>query len=317
MEIKYSLILGFLGLLHDRFVNYGEERDLEQKFELASRVEGLKGLELVYPYDFKDVAFTQGLLKKYKLDISAVNVNIKTDKIFHYGSLTNSDAGIRKEAVQYLQNGMDLAAQLGCNLVTCCPLGDGFDYPFELNYTHAWKWLVDGFGEAASYRKDVRVSMEYKPSESRTHCILPGAGVALAACLQINAENIGVTLDMGHAFYGGESPAQSAAMLASANKLFVVHVNDNYRNWDWDMIVGSVNPWDLVETLLYLDKVGYHGWLTADVSPNRLEPVATFSSAYQGLMWAQNIIARVGKTKLWQYIDEGNPIAALNAVRGN
>ena len=138
---KYSVILGFLGKLSDRFASYGEQRDIVAKFDVTSRIEGLQGLELVYPFDFADVDVTKKLLAEHKLECSTVNVNIKAEPKFHLGGLTHKDSGIRAEAVQYLKTAMDISVDLGTNMITCCPLSDGYDYAFETDYPKAWKWF--------------------------------------------------------------------------------------------------------------------------------------------------------------------------------
>jgi xylose isomerase len=312
---KFSVILGFLGRMNDRFSSYGEDRDIAGKFNVASQIEGLKGLELVYPFDFIDQAKTQRLLAQHKLEVSTVNVNIKAEAKFHHGALTSRDAGIRREAVAYMQRGMDIAARLGCNMITMCPLADGFDYPFEIDYRHAWKWFLDGIGEAAAYNPQVRVSLEYKPSEPRHKVILPNSGTSLAACLQVGLPNVGITMDMGHALYAGESSAQALCLLAQAERLFLVHVNDNYRNWDWDMIPGSVNTWDLVEMMYYLGEIGYQSWLVSDVAPFRLDPVKTCSSTYRSLVWADAMVTRVGREQFKKILQQGDPIDALDCLQ--
>ena len=308
---KYSLILPFLGRLNDRFSSYGQARDLAERFELASKVEGLQGLELIYPFEFADVAETKRQVAKFGLKVSSVNVNLKAEDKFHLGSITNRDPGLRREGVQYMQTAMDIAAEVGANLITMCPLADGFDYPFQLDYTRAWKWFIDGIGEAAAHRKDVKVSIEYKISEPRNHVILPNAGIALAVCQQVGLPNVGVTVDLGHANLAHESPAQSITMLAQEGRLHLVHVNDNYREWDWDMIPGSVNLWDLVETLFYLKHLKYDGWLVSDVAPFRLDPVKVCSQTYRNLVWAEQIVDRIGMARLWQLIREGDPIDVM------
>ena len=312
---KFSVILGFLGKLNDRFSTYGQNRDIAGKFEIASQIEGLSGLELVYPFDFIDLGLTRSLLAQHNLQVSTVNVNIKAEAKFHHGALTSRDPGIRREAVEYMQRGMDIAVQMGCNMITMCPLADGYDYSFEIDHQQAWGWFVDGVGKAASYRPDVRISLEYKQSEPRHKVILPNAGTSLAACLQVGLPNVGVTMDMGHALYAGESTTQAASLLAQAGKLFLVHVNDNYRNWDWDMIPGSVNPWDMVELMLYLDEIGYLSWLTSDVAPFRLDPVKTCSATYRSLVWAEKLIEKAGRKELRRIIHEGDPIDALDLLQ--
>jgi xylose isomerase len=273
MNLKFSVILSLLGKVGDRFAAYGEAQTTADLFQLASQVNGLDGVELIYPFEFRDVEEVKRLLGTHSLECSAVNVNVKAEPKFHRGSFTSIDPEVRAEAVRYLKTGMDLAASLGCHLVTIGQLADGHDYPFEVDYGQAWRWLREGIGEAASYRSDVKVSMEYKRSETRTHCVLNSAATALHLINQIGSPNLGGTIDLGHALYVAETPAQIVALLADADRLFLVHVNDNYREFDWDMIPGTVNFWDWLETFLYLDEVGYDGWYTSDVTPARLDPL--------------------------------------------
>ena len=312
---RFSLVPAFLGRLNDRFSSYGKARNLAEKFAVAIEVKGAEGLELVYPSDLDNIPEAKRLLAQYRLSVSSVNVNLKGEERFHLGSLTSRDSGIRREAVSYMKKGMDIAADLGSNLITMCPLADGFDYPFQSDYTRAWRWFLDGVGEAASHRTDVRVSLEYKQSEPRNHVILPNVGVALSVCLKVGMPNVGVTMDMGHALMAHESPAQSASVLAEAGRLFLVHVNDNYREWDWDLIPGTVNPWDLVETMLYLRLLNYSGWLVADVAPFRLDPVKVCSATYSSLVWADKVIERVGLARLQKLIRKGDPINSMTALR--
>jgi xylose isomerase len=95
-----------------------------------------------------------------------------------------------------------------------------------------------------------------------------------------------------------KAPPGLPGCLSQAGKLFLVHVNDNYRNWDWDMIPGSVNTWDLVELMFYLEEIGYHGWMTSDVAPFRLDPVKTCSSTYRSLFGQRSVVEKVGREKI-------------------
>lgn len=315
MNLKFSVILSLLGQVGDRFAAYGEKQTLDELFELASQVEGLDGVELVYPFEFKDVAAVKRLLQVHNLECSSVNVNVKADPKFHRGSFTSIDPEVRAEAVRYLKTGMDLADSLGSNLVTICPLADGHDYAFEVDYGQAWRWLREGIGEAASYRSDVRVSLEYKRSETRTHCILNSAATALHLINQIGSPNLGVTIDLGHALYVAETPAQIVALLADADRLFLVHVNDNYREFDWDMIPGTVNFWDWLETFLYLDEVGYDGWLTSDVTPARLDPVRVADISAKTVRDAWLFLDKIGRHELRRLIKAGDVLETFAYVQ--
>jgi len=310
MNLRYSVILGFLGQLQDRFATYHEACDLAGKLALAAQIEGATAVEPVYPFDFQDVSITtfKKLLEENSLTTSSVNVNVKSEGKFHLGALTSSDPGIRAEAVEYVKAGMDLSAELGANLVTVCPLADGHDYPFQLDYRQAWRWLVECLAEAAEYRPDVRLSIEYKQSEPRAQVIVPNAGVTLYLCEQIGLDNVGLTVDTGHSLYVGETPAQVIGLTADANRLFLVHINDNYRNWDWDMMPGTVNYWDWLETLLMLDEVGYDGWLVSDVFPARLDPVEMLSACFRTLKYSDLWLDRFGKEHLRELVGRGEVI---------
>jgi xylose isomerase len=314
VTIQYSIILGFMGQLTDRFATYYEPRDLAEKLALTTEIEGVRGVEPVYPFDFQGVGpeeFKQ-LLAQNRLDVSSVNVNVKAEPKFHQGALTSRDPGIRAEAVAYLKTGMDWAAELGVNLITMCPLSDGHDYPFEIDYGLAWKWLVDCLGEAAAYRPDVRISVEYKQSEPRARVIVPNAGIVLHLCQQIGLANVGLTVDLGHSLYAGETPAQVLSLAAGAGRLFLVHINDNYRNWDWDLMPGTVNYWEWRETLLVLDEVGYDSWLVSDVFPSRTDPVQTLSASYRTIRYAQGLLDKFGREKLREMIRQGDVIRVFD-----
>lgn len=303
-NIRYSVILGFMGQLQDRFSTYHEPRDLAGKIALAAKVEGSTAIEPVYPPDFQDMSpeTYKQLLDEYGLTISSVNVNIKLEPKFHQGALTSKDPGIRAEAVQYLKNGMDWAADLGVNLVTVCPLSDGHDYSFEIDYGQAWGWLIEGLAEAAEYRSEVNLSVEYKQSEPRARVIVPNAGVVLFLCEQIGLDNVGLTIDTGHALYALETPAQAISWATSVNRLFLIHINDNYRNWDWDLMPGTVNYWDWLETMLVLDEVGYDGWIVSDVFPARTDPVETLSACYRTMQYSERLLDKFGRDRLRELI---------------
>ena len=311
MSFHYSIILGFMGKLQDRFSVYQKERTVEEKLRLVSQVEGVSGVEMVYPNELSDVAQVRDLLEKYKLRLTAVNVNLKGDPRWHQGALTARDKATRQEAVRWLERGMDIAAELGSFVVTVCPLADGHDYPFEIDYLRAWRDFVQGIRAAADYRSDVRLSIEYKQSEPRARVLLSNASKSLYALTKIDRPNVGVTLDMGHALYGGESCAESVVLLADAGKLFLVHGNDNYRNWDWDLIPGFVNLWDLIESTYYLRRMEYSGAITFDVFPARLDPVKTMQASLRMYRLVEGLIDQIGMETLAHSIETEDVIQTM------
>jgi len=314
MNIKYSLLLGFLGELSDRFTAYGQPRSVAERFALVADIPGVTGVEIVYPHDLADLGEVTAACAAHRLAIASVNLNVKKDRQFRDGSFTHRDPAVRAEAVAWMKRAMDTAADLGAEVVTCCPLNDGYDYAFEQDYARAWDWLLASIDEAAGHRDDVLVSLEYKPSEPRARMILDSAAKALLACHELGRANVGVTMDMGHALYAGESSAEAAALLARSGKLFLVHVNDNYRNWDWDLIAGSVNWWDLVELLYVVRKVDYRGWFAADVFPSRVPVVKAFGTTYKMMWAASRLIDAVGLSTISDLVAVGQPPQVLERL---
>ena len=316
MKRKYSVITGFMGKVKDRFIDYQPVREMEEMVEMASRIKGCSGLEVVYPQNFTDPVKVKSLLDQYGLSVSTVNLNIKGDEIFRYGSFSHPDKNVRNETVKMLKIAMDAAAVLGCNMVTTAPLCDGFDYPFELDYIRAFEDAAEAVREGAAHRQDVKVSLEYKLSEPRVHCLLSSAGKTACFCEKVNLPNVGVTLDTGHAFQCLESPADSLAFLHSVNRLFYIHINDNYRNWDWDLVPATVNLWEFVEFALYMDRVGYDGWITADVFPQRHDPILIMERTFE---WMDSVFALAGRLdeKLLREMQNANKsMDILDYLRG-
>lgn len=315
MKRKYAVITGFMGQLRDRFIEYQPARSIEEMIEMASRIRGCSGLELVYPQNFQDPVKIKQLLKNYNLGISTINLNVKSEIKWRFGSFSCPDRSTRQEAVQYLKIAMDCAAELGCNMVTTALLNDGSDYPFELDYVRAFNNTVDTIREAAEYRKDVKISLEYKASEPRMHCLFNNAGKMAYLCEKVGKDNVGVTLDTGHAFQSQEIPADSAAFLGSTGRLFYVHVNDNYRNWDWDMVPGTVNFWEFIEFALYLNKVGYDNWITADVFPQRHDPIRIMEETFKWMDYIFTIADKVDQEKISDMMNQKDPFVTMEYVR--
>jgi xylose isomerase len=314
MQLKHSIIVGILGRYADRFHEYQPARIFEENLKVAASLPGIQGVEIVYPQDFVNEQATVNLIKEIGLPVSAVNLNIKTEPKWKYGSFTNPDPKIRAEAVSYMKSAMDLAAELGTDMITCCPLIDGWDYNFQVDYQNQWKWLIEGLREAASHRSDIKVSLEYKPYETRNTIILPNVSTTLHACNQVGLPNVGVTMDVGHALGAKETPAQSACLANDAGRLFYVHFNDNNRQWDWDMLPGSVNPWDVVETLFYLDRMKWNGWFTYDVYTRHGDPAEAFAATLRIMNHFEELVEKIGRKEIQAMIDEGNAARAFDLL---
>jgi len=289
--LKMAIITGFLSRTKDRFHEYNEPLELEQKFELMSRIEGYDGVEIVFPYEVSDPNLTRTCLDEYGLGVAAVNVNVKAEPEFRNGGLTSTDKSIRAKAIDFIKKAKDFAADLGADKVTCCPLGDGYEFAFQYDYAKAWKHLVETFGEAGAHRTDIPLFIEYKPSETRGRCFVDTASKALCLLNDIQSGDIGVTLDFGHSLYGNENPAEALVLLAESRYPYYIHINDNDGRWDWDYFCGTKHFLEYVEFLYYLKTYGYDDYLTSDTSPTRWDIKGTFE-----------VNSRI-TNKIWDHLD--------------
>jgi xylose isomerase len=314
--VKCALITGFVSKTKDRFHEYNKEKSLEERLEMVSGMEGMSGVEVVFPYEVGDAAILKSLLAKYGLGIAAVNVNVKAEPEFRNGGLTSTDAAIRQKAVRFIRDAKDFAQTVGADKVTCCPLGDGYEFAFQCDYAQMWKFLIDAFGEAGSYKPEVPLFIEYKPSETRGRCFVDTAAKTLCLLNDIGIPGMGITVDYGHSKYGQENPAEVVAMLAHSRYPYYIHINDNNGKWDWDYMVASHNFLEYVEFIFYLQEYGYSDFLTSDTSPTRWDIRGTFeaNTRMTGKIWDRlsgldraqfRALVRGGDfLKTWRFIEE-------------
>jgi xylose isomerase len=304
---KYSANAGFFGQRQDRFNQYQPARTLEEKFTLIAQVEGLTGIELKYPSDLQDFNLVRTLCDRYGLVVAAVNVDTKDVSQFLHGALSAQSAATRQQAAARLCEGMDVAAALGVDLVTTCPISDGYDYAFQVDFVTAWGYFIETVRQVVAHRSDVSLLLEYQPHEPHARNLLNNVGKVLHVCAEVNAPNLGANLDIGHSFAAGESPAEAVALLASKGLLRYIHTNDNTGDGgDWDMVSGTVHFWHWLETLYTLERVGYDGWFGADIMPKHMSPVEAYRSNIVMLQRMSALVERLGMetlTKLTQSTD--------------
>jgi xylose isomerase len=300
---RFSVNSGFLGERRNRFTRYQPARSLEQKFELASQIEGIEGIELKYPADLAEIPRVKRLLHDTNLLCPAVNVDIKDAAYFRYGALSARSREARNRAAALLKEGMDAAAELGTDLVSTCPLADGYDYPFQVDYETAWGHFTETVKEVVSHRKDVRLALEFQPHEPQAKIMLRNVGMVLHVCAEVGASNLGANLDIGHSIAATETPAESIALLASKGILFHIHSNDNTgEGGDWDMISGSVHFWHWLEVIYTLQQIEYEGWIGGDIDVKHMGPVEANSTNVRMIRRMTAFVERVGVKKINAYL---------------
>src|SRR3990172_1192566 len=304
----------------DRYVlsGYGERYPTDELIKMATQVDGLSGVELVGMWHVNDNNVEQigRQVADAGLVVTCVTPDIWASSKWGRGSFTSNDANIRSAAVQEVKRSMDWAKQLNCEVIDLWFGQDGYDYPFQGNFLTAWDLLIDGLRECAEHVPEVKIVLEYKPKEPRTHCYIATVGKTLLLIEKVNRPNVGAMIDVGHALMAYENAAESAAMLKYfGNKLFYMHFNDNWRLWDDDMTVGSVHTIETLELLYWLDRMDYNGWYALDIFPYRENGIRAASESIRWIQGLQGLLDKIGRDRIGQVIASGDAMSASEMIR--
>ena len=86
---------------------------------------------------------------------------------------------------------------------------------------------------------------------------------------------------------------------------------------DWDMIPGSVNFWDLIEMLYYMDHIGWDGWVSYDVNSRQSPPIETMSATIAAVKAAGLVEALSGPGPFTVFAPYNDAFAKLDAAALN
>ena len=235
--LRFSANINTFNACADRYVlsGYGERLTTEELIKAATQVEGLIGVEVVGLWHVNDdnLEQMQRQIKDAGLEVTCVTPDIWASGKWGWGSFSSNDPQIRRDAIHEVKKSMEWAKQLNCEVVDLWFGQDGYDYPLQADYLAAWDWIIEGTIECAEHVPEVKLVIEYKPKEPRTHCFIGTVGKTLLLVEKVNKPNVGAMIDVGHALMAYENAAESAAMLQYfGQKLFYMHFNDNWRLWD-------------------------------------------------------------------------------------
>jgi xylose isomerase len=317
-KFKIAIFPSILGNAIDRFgASYHESLDFDKSLHLATKLKGIQGVDLIYPSQIKEdnLDEVRDKVKSFGFEIAGISLDLYSGKNWINGSYTNVNKDLRKKSVEVTKRALDLAVDLGVSQLSIWPGQDGFDYIFQRDYRKAWIWLVESVKECGGYNKKIELCLEAKPKEPRAHSFLNTTCKCLLLINEVNLKNVGGIIDFGHSLFSYENPAESAILLNQYNKLFRIHLNDNYRDWDHDLIVGSVNFWELLEFLFWLREIRYKGWYCLDVFPYREDPIKAFQLSVNMINRMAGLLDKINFTSLKQDIKEDDVIGVISTLQ--
>ncbi len=315
---KYSVFIDNVGSCCDRYCGaYGREFSIEEKFERVKSIPLLSAVDIVLsPAFINEKNRIKECLAKTGLKVGSIAVDTFADPVFQKGSFSSTDKRIRSLAIKRGQEAMDFAKEVGCNIMTTWPGQDGYDYLFQADYIKERTLFQDAMKQLCDYNPEMTVTMEYKIKEPRTHCYISTVGSALLMCEASGRDNLGIALDYGHAALGYETPAEAVAMCSMyGDRLKHIHINDNYRLWDDDMIVGSVHTLEYLEFVYWLRRTGYNGYMVLDQFPYREDGREAVAESAEWLDFLESLIDNADIEEISKTIAENDAIKASKLMR--
>jgi xylose isomerase len=296
---------------------YSKSFSLDELFTRLGSIENVQGVEFVGNWHItqENAPKIKEKLKEYQLSPVSVIPDHFGTPVWGKGAFTAPDAAVRKQAVKETMDMVDAARFIGCPLISIWNGQDGYDYPMQANYMDASQWMTEGITECANLAPDMKFSLEYKPKEPRNHSFIPNVWSAISYAADTKMPNVGVTVDVGHAFEAYENVSEAICMAARKNRLFHFHINDNYRLWDDDMIVGSIHTIEYIELFYWLKKIGYDGYISVDQYPYREDGREAADASIKWLRALEKAADRIDQNKMEVILAKNDAVASTNYMR--
>jgi L-rhamnose isomerase / sugar isomerase len=248
---------GDSGTRFGTFPQPGRPRDIHERIDDAAEVHRLTGtagaVALHFPWDaVDDYAALREHIEARGLRVGAVNPNLFQDPDYKLGSVTHPDGRVRERAIAHLRECLDIAAELGSTAQSLW-LADGTNYAGQDDLRERRARMHDALSRVyAVLPPDQQMLVEYKLFEPAFYATdLADWGSALLTCQKLGERAL-VLVDLGH-HAQGVNIEQIVAILADEGRLGGFHFN-NRKYADDDLIVGSVNPFELF--LIFFELAG-------------------------------------------------------------
>jgi xylose isomerase len=315
--MRFGAGLWLFGQFIDRYATdaYGPPVSTVEAIGLAGQVGDLEVLDVNYPFSDPDITVED---VRRALDGAGLKAATITPHIymreFVAGSFTNPDPAVRRRALEICEQAVGVAKALGAPTVKLWPGQDGFDYPFQADYKTLWQLALDGVRTVAEMDEGIRVAIEYKAKEPRTHLSWSTAARTLLGIAQIGRDDVGIVMDLGHSLFAKEAPADALSLVHEHGRLFTIEVNDNWREWDDDLTVGSIHLIETLEFFLQVRRIGWEEPILLDQFPFREDPVEAARTSIKTIRAIDAALDRLDLAALEEAQSRQDALAAQRIV---
>src|SRR5215470_550712 len=216
---------------------------------------------------------------KKRLDDSGIAAEMVAPRLWFSpmtidGGYTSNDPKCRKYAIERSLRCIDIANDLGTDLIVLWLAREGTYLRESKNGRKSFDLLVEALDQMLAYDKKIRLAIEPKPNEPMDHAYIPTIGHALAiAQLTRDPKRVGSLIESAHAILAGLDPSDEIDFAMAFGKLWSLHLNDqNGLKFDQDKPFGSTNLRSAFDQVRVLErnKYGSNGeYVCFDVHPFR------------------------------------------------
>ncbi|MDF2159161.1 TIM barrel protein [Algoriphagus sp. CAU 1675] len=324
-----SWALGAGGTRFGRFSIGGEPRNLDEKLEdiglLAQLTKKTDAVSLHIPWDIpEDPKAIKQKASELGIGFDAMNSNTFQDYgqelSYKFGSLSNADPSVRRQAVEHNLHVIEIGKSLGSKGLTVW-LADGSNFPGQANIRKALDWTGQSLKEIYSgLPSDWKLLLEYKPYEPNFyHTVIPDWGTSALLCRELG-EQAKVLVDLGH-HLPNTNIEQIVATLMYQNMLAGFHFNDS-KYGDDDLSTGSVKPYQLFlifNELIGGSEDGVQSWESIswmiDASHNTKDPLEDLIQALEAIAVSYAKALLIDRIKLHECQMGGDLVGAQEVLQ--
>jgi L-rhamnose isomerase/sugar isomerase len=321
--------VGTGGTRFARFPGPGEPRNIFEKLEDCDVINKLTrstpGISLHIPWDKPD---DPAALKSFASDrglfIDSMNSNTFQDQpnqaqSYKFGSLVNTDAAVRAQAVEHNLDCISLGVKLGARSHTVW-VGDGGNFPGQLHTRKALDRYLDSMRQIYRALPDhFRMFIEHKLYEPAFYSTVINDWGVSYYCVKELGEKAFSLVDLGH-HAPNVNIEMIVARLIQFGKLAGFHFNDS-KYGDDDLDAGSIKPFQLFlifNELVDAELEGVKGFDPAymlDQSHNVTDPVESLMTSAVEVVRAFVQAHLVDRALLSSYQEKNDALMSLGTLK--
>lgn len=321
--------VGTGGTRFARFPGQGEPRGIYEKLEdcavINKLVRSTSAVSLHIPWDkpecpneLREFAAARGLV------FDAMNSNTFQDQVgqklsYKYGSLSHSDAAVRRQAIEHNIECIKIGEQIGSKALTVW-VGDGGNFPGQQHFRRTLENYLESMREIyKALPGDWRVFIEHKFYEPAFYSTVINDWGINYICAKELGEKAFCLVDLGH-HAPNVNIEMIVARLIQFEKLGGFHFNDS-KYGDDDLDTGSVKPFQLFlvfNELVDAELSGVSNFDPAymlDQSHNMTDPIESLMTSANEISRAYIQAHLVDRVALYEAQDKCDAIASLGTLK--